>query len=260
MVDSGNIEYDLIGRPAFAYANVTLKRGQQFFADSNALLWLDSAIAVHTGMAGDPCSSCYRRLSQEPCCLNRFENDSGNEPKDLALGFELPGDIMAFGVDDKTSWIFTTSAFVGCSENVTVTSRFAGCFACCCADEGPWLTACKIRRNSQDPGIVFAGGYGTLSRHTIAKGEQLFVAAGLFFAAEYSQSFKCECLGQECCGLKNFCCSGSSVVLEFQGPCTVYTQSRNDYALRRLFAPREAGGEGGSGQDAGDIGAGTSYE
>lgn len=243
---STKLRYELKGRPAFAYANIILENDQTVVADTSAMLWVDHDLTVDTYMAGWPWEACCRTFSGEPCCMNSFANTTGGRTE-VALGFELPGDMMAFGVDADTSWLLTTTSFVGSTDNVAISGAFSGCGACCCADEGPFLTT--VSSNDSNPGIVFAGGYGVIARQVVADGEQLYVSAGLFFAAEASQGLACGLVGQECCGCKNLCCTGTGIVLSFDGPCTIYTQSRNDYALRRMFAPPPPPPEGGGGAE-----------
>jgi len=44
-----------------------------------------------------------------------------------------------------------------------------------------------------------------------------------FFAAHEETKFRLGLAG----GCKNLCCTGAGIVLVFNGPCTVYTQSRD---------------------------------
>merc|ERR1711964_627782 len=94
-------------------------------------------------------------------------------------------------------------------------------------------------------GIFLAGSYGYLKRHDIPTGRKLSVAAGLFFACHSEQSLSCEIVG----GLKNYCCGTKAICLGFEGPCTVYTQSRNPNDLRRMMA-RGGSDAGGTSRDA----------
>ena len=94
-------------------------------------------------------------------------------------------------------------------------------------------------------------------KHEVDQGKKLYVARGNFFAAHSDKELGIALVG----GLMNFCCGalGRSIMLEFEGPCTVYTQSRNPMDLKRMQeAARRAqnqqqnnGSDGGAGGDAG---------
>ena len=67
----------------------------------------------------------------------------------------------------------------------------------------------------------------------------MYVAKGNFFAGHAEQGLSVTMVG----GCANFCCGASwrAIVLQFDGPCTIYTQSRNPMDLLRLqMAARKA--------------------
>ena len=46
---------------------------------------------------------------------------------------------------------------------IQVGAKFSGCCACCCTDEGPFLTTVDIMDDAEeDSGIFMAGSYGML--------------------------------------------------------------------------------------------------
>lgn len=224
--------YSIKGRPAFAFGDIYLKPNQKVIADSRALLWMDGEIDVGTNMRGGCCAGFMRNCSGEPCCLNDYDN-KGNDNAKVSVGFQLPGDIMAFGVTPDNGWVFTYDAFIAGSNNLVVSSRFSGCCACIFADESVFLTTAKVKQG--EFAIVLAGSYGMIERHEVPDGETLLVSRGLFFAARSDVSFDVGLIGQECCGLCNLCITGGGIVYKFHGPCVVYTQSKSSIRLLREF-------------------------
>ena len=103
--------------------------------------------------------------------------------------------------------------------------------------------------------------YFVLQKHEVSSGKKLYVAKGNFFAAHSDKDLSIALVG----GLMNYCCGalGRSIMLQFEGPCTVYTQSRNPMDLKRMQeAARRAqqqknqngndqGGDGAGGHDGG---------
>lgn len=219
--------YQIKGRPAFAYGDVWLQKDQRVIADSTAMLWVDGDIEIQTNMPGGICAAWMRTCSGEPCCFNTYVGTGTNQK--VTFGFELPGDLMAFGVSPGNGWCLTFDAFVAGTDNLIISSRFSGCCACYCGDEAPFITKATVKTG--DMGILLAGGYGMVERHDVPQGQTLLVSRGLFFAAREDSSFDMGLVG----GLMNLCCTGSGIVFKFHGPCAVYTQSKNPVQLYRDF-------------------------
>jgi len=239
--------YQIGGRPAFSYGDIYVQPNQKILADGKAMLWMDGSLQVDTECYGGCGSACMRSCSGESCCMNNFSGLGK-----LTVGFETPGDMLAFAVTPSHAWCLTKSAFVAGTNNLKVSSKFAGCLACCCTDEGPFLTTVEINPESNtQAGIFLAGSYGMLERHDVPEGKELYVGKGNFFAGHASKDLDVGLVG----GCMNFCCGAGSkaIILKFRGPCTVYTQSRNPEDLRRLQEAnaRRQGQEQGQGGAAG---------
>jgi len=223
--------YQIKGRPAFAFGDIWLQSGQRVIADTKALLWMDGQLQVETGIRGGPISGLMRSCSGESCCLNTYVGTSNNQK--VTVGFELPGDIMAFGVTNKNGWVFTYDAFVAGTDNLKISSRFSSCCACLCGDESVFLTTATVPEGEM--GVVLAGSYGMIERHDIPEGQTLLVSKGLFFAAREDVNFDVGLIGQECGGLLNLACTEGGIVYRFRGPSVVYTQSKSPIQLLRDF-------------------------
>jgi len=224
--------YQIKGRPAFSYGDVWLQPGQKLVADTKSLLWMDGQIDVSTGCPSGSClSAILRNCSGESCCLNTYTGTQSNQK--VSVGFELPGDMLAFGVTDSSRWVFTFDAFIAGTDNLMISSRFSGCLACICADTSMFLTTVGVQ--SGQMGVVLAGSYGMIERHDIPEGQTLLVSRGLFFAAKEDVDFEVGLIGQECFGLLNLGCTGGGIVFRFRGPSTIYTQSKSTIQLLRDF-------------------------
>jgi len=225
------------GRPMFASVDVDLQEGQQVLADGGSLLWMDGGMPMETECVGGLLNSIGRCCAGESCCLNRYTG-----PGKISLGFSLPGDMMCFAVGPGAGWILSKGAFVAGSNNITITARFAGLCACIFSGEGPFLThiTCK-----DGQGMFYAGGFGSIRRHDIAAGQVFIVDHGLFFAAHEATRLSVAPIG----GLKTTCCSGEGIVMRFNGPCTIFTQSRDP----SLFNPIPEAAQVGDAQPFGMV-------
>jgi len=220
--DDQQLSYAVKGRPAFAFVDVYLKPRQRVIADAGAMLWMDSEVPISTGCYGGMCNSCMRTCAGESCCFNQFEHPGkADQPVKVSFGFDLPGDMLPFGCLPGKGWVLTRKAFVCGTENIEVSSRFAGCMACCFSGEGPFLT--KVMTGDGKAGMFFAGSYGAIERHDIDAGKIFFVDNGLFFAAKHDVQIGIGIAG----GLKTCCCGGQGLVMKFVGPAVVYTKSRD---------------------------------
>jgi len=106
-------------------------------------------------------------------CQNKFTG-----PGKMGFGFELPGDILPFAVAPGQGWIITASGYVVGTENLHVTSQWAGCGACMFGGEGPFFTHVSC---ADGTGVFFAGGYGSIERNEVPAGKEFFVDTSLFF-------------------------------------------------------------------------------
>jgi uncharacterized protein (AIM24 family) len=253
--------HQIHGRPAFSYGNVQVQQGHSVIADGDAMLWMDGALMMDTECYGGCVASCARGCAGENVCMNKFSGFG-----DVAFGFKLPGDMLAFGITADFPWLLKAESFVAGTDNLIVSADFAGCGACCCTEMGPFVTTVRIDPDKGgDQGVFLAGGYGFLERHDIPGGKTFMVSGGNFFAAKADTQLELALAG----GCYNLCCAnfdpwscGTSlnmraICFKFTGPCTIYTQSRNPMDLKRLQkAAQQENAQQDQGGDAGDAGDG----
>lgn len=242
-----DLEHWVNGRPGFATVSFNLKPDQKITGESGSLMWCDESLTIHTHMSGGCWDAYWRGCSGEKCCFNDYVG-----PGRVTLGFIEPGDAQCFAVTPDESWILTKKAFIGCTPGVDINARFAGCLTTCLTSEGPFFT--KI--STKEPMALFwAGTYGEIIKHEIPAEKSLIVDGGLFFAARGDTNVEITILGDICTA----CCSGEGIVMKFQGPATVYCQSRDPAIFEAMFFSQDkeddekkdgAGGGGGDQQMA----------
>jgi len=222
------------GRPMFASVDVDLQGDQAVVARTGTLLTMDTTLQMSTWCHGGCWQGLQRHCAGESFCMNTYAGTGK-----VGFHFPVPGDVMCFGVTPGNGWILSKGAFLSGSHNLKVNARFAGFCACLFSGEGPFLTHVECGEGGA-PGMFFAGGFGSIVRHDVAPGAVLLVEHGLFFAAHENTKLRVRTFG----GLKTFCCSGEGFVMRFQGPCTVFTQSR-DPSLLREPEDKQVDGDGG---------------
>jgi uncharacterized protein (AIM24 family) len=141
--------------------------------------------------------------------------------------------MLPFGVTPGAGWIVAAGSFICGTNNIQVTARFAGCFACCCGGMPPFITKITVKEDSKDPGMFYCGGYGAITRHEVPEGKFLYLSRGLFFAA----NDKTQIDG----GLPGDCLSclfgGEGFCMKFPGPAVVYSQNRNPQIWSKVLNP-----------------------
>jgi uncharacterized protein (TIGR00266 family) len=222
-----NYEYVINGRPGFATISFNLKPDQVIMAESGSLMWCDESCRVHTHMSGGCCDAYWRGCSGEPCCMNDYIG-----PGRATFGFIEPGDALPFAVTPGDGWILTKKAFVCATPGVEISSRFAGCMTTICTDEGPFFSKITTKESLS---IFWAGSYGEIVKHEIPDGKSLIVDGGLFFAAHQDTDVHISFLGDPCTA----CCSGEGIIMKFNGPATVYCQSRDPAIFDSIFLPQK---------------------
>jgi uncharacterized protein (AIM24 family) len=227
-------------RPAFAHVEVFLNAGQTVMADSKAMIWMDQ---MHIETKCDGCgAACARSCAGEGCCQNFYTGPPGGGR--VTFGLDLPGDMLPFGVTQNDGWVVAASSYTCGTPNIEISSRFAGCYACCCGGTNAFLT--KIRTKGAEPGMFFAGGYGAITRHEIPEGRTLYLDTGLFFAANEKTQIEGGFPG----GCISCCYGGEGLVMKFRGPAVVYSQNRDSYIWHKVLHPappkkKKAKGVGG---------------
>ncbi|MES1912216.1 MAG: hypothetical protein MHM6MM_004528 [Cercozoa sp. M6MM] len=223
------ITYEIKGRPAFAFVDFMLPEGAKVLAEKGAMLWMDGNVTIETWCFGGCLESYYRTCAGESFCQNQFQG-----PGRIAFGFDEPGDILPFGVMQDQGWVVTSGGFVCGTEQVVVTTKMSSCLSCLCSGEGLFLTHVKLaEEHAGQCGTFFGGGYGSLERHEVPEGSTFFVDTGLFFAGPDDTKIELAFLG----GLKEWCCSGEGIVMKFQGPTVIYTQSRDPAIFAKWSSP-----------------------
>jgi len=205
------------GRPMFANVDIDLLGGQKIVADGKTLLWMDGEMKMDTNCHGGMCDAIWRKCAGESCCMNHY--DSGSK---IGLGFTMPGDMMSFGVTPGNGWILSHGAFVAGSSHLKVSGKCAGICGVA-AGQGAVLVHVHCD-DSKRNGMFFAGGFGSIVRHEIGRGQCLMVEHGMFFAAHELTQLRVGLISGTCCAK---CCSGEGFVMKFWGPAVVFTQSRN---------------------------------
>lgn len=212
-------EFKITGGPAFSEIVVTLRHGQSILSDGGALQYMKGAVKhsklVTSGILG-------KLLSNESAFGNKYVNDTENKVGTIAFASSYPGDAFAIDMKPGDSWKLSRGAYVASSLNIRVSGKLNWRGAFVFGQEEGFvlpLVTCK-----DAPGVVFVSAYGGYVKHVVPADDRLLVNNGLFLACAGSIQYKVVKLGSS---IINSVLGGEGLGMEFKGPCTVYTQTRN---------------------------------
>lgn len=224
----------LDGKPAYTSIEFTLKPGQRIVGAAGAMLWRHGAVAM-TGTTGASKGNAIARwVANAPVFMNTFAINGENvtEAK-IAFANGLPGDVVELELavePEPKYWILSRGCLVCMDEGVLIDSTFR--LSGAITGEGAiipraWLDAAITTGRRR----LWIGGFGAACRHDLVEGQTLLVDNGCFLAA--NNYWKGSLAAN---GVFQSLFSGEGFVMEFAGPCVVYTQSRNfdDFANKAV--------------------------
>jgi uncharacterized protein (TIGR00266 family) len=209
------MQHEIRHRPSDALLVLELGPGEQVVAEAGALVSHGDGIRIETGARGGLFGSLKRLFGGESFFVNTFHADDATT---LSLAPPLPGDIVALDVAGEELFV-QSGAYLAAGDGVEVDTEFGGARTFL-GGEGLFL----LRVSGQGP--LFINSYGALEEIELAAGERLTVDTG-HVAAFRDTAFDVRRVG----GLKSTLFSGEGLVCEFDGPGTVWLQSRSLDAL-----------------------------
>ncbi len=241
------MRHEISYRPTFAQLHVSLDRGEAVRAEAGAMLSHTAGIDIETGTSGGLLGSLKRSvLGGESFFLNTF---AARDPGSVTFAPRLPGDVIERDLGYEPLFV-QSSSFLAGTPSVDLDTKFGG-FRTFFAGEGLFL----LRLTG--PGSAFLSSFGAIDEVPLAAGERVVVDTGHVVAFESSVDYSVRQVG----GLKSTLLSGEGLVVEFEGPGTVWTQSRSpDAFLDWIVSNVPQGGAvvpvGGAGPGSSPAGAG----
>ena len=233
------MRHEISYRPTFAQLKVALDRGEAIRAESGAMLGHTAGIDVETGTGGGLLGSLKRTvLGGESFFVNTF---AAREPGSVTFAPRLPGDVVERELGQESVFV-QSSSFLAGTPGVELDTKFGG-FRSFFAGEGLFL----LRLTG--PGTAFLSSFGAIDRIPLAAGDRYTVDTGHVVAFDASVDYSVRQVG----GLKSTLLSGEGLVVEFEGPGAVWTQSRSPDAFLDWIASNVS--SGGAVVPVGDVGS-----
>ncbi len=210
------MDYEFHTKPSYTMATVSLDQGESLTAESGAMVAHSDTIDVSTGRgdSGGFLSSVKRSvLGGESFFRNTFTAETGRGTVDVAP--IKPGDMDVWELDEDAV-IVQSGGYVANGSGVEITTDVGG-LDTFFGGEGLFFL------KASGSGALFLGSYGGLVEREVADGETLTVDSGHLVAWDDGMEYSTRRVG----GLKETLLSGEGLVMDFEGPGTLWMQTRD---------------------------------
>ncbi len=221
-IEGGNLQY----------LEITLKEGEEIYAESGAMVCKTANIAMETrmpgkGIGGKLMGLFKRKITGESAFMVYYRCEEGVGKVTLTGPF--PGKIAAVEVTPDRSFIVQKDGFLCATTGVEIDLSFSGSLkGGLFGGEGFILQ--KLKGN----GVAFVHACGDMIEYNLKEGEKLQVDTGCVVGFEETVGYSAELVK----GFKNIIFGGEGLFLAtLRGPGRVIVQTMNIETLRSVLAP-----------------------
>jgi uncharacterized protein (TIGR00266 family) len=224
------VAWQKTGSSGNANVDIFLKSGQSIVADKHAMVYMDGDMQLKTEM-GALKKALGRMFSGETAFLSYYSGTNPNKAQCITLGVPVPGDVMYIPLAAGEKWKLSRGSFLAGTNTVTVSGKLNLKGAVGVGQqEGMVLSLVTAEKGA---GGVWVAAYGHIERHDLKEGESLLVDNENFLACPSNVDYNIAGVG----GVKSMVFGGEGLAMKFQGPCTLYTQSKGIIALASFLRP-----------------------
>lgn len=210
--------------PVYATLRVDMQHGEQFRAESGAMVSMSPSIELEATTSGKGFMGTIKAaVGGESIFATLYSATQGAGELVLAPG--APGDIVQLELRDET-WFAQGGAYLAGDPSLTLGTQ--GSIKALISGEGLFLS--KIAGS----GPLFLTSFGAIYSRDLAIGERYIVDTGHIVAFPSSVTYTVRKAAR---GLFSTLASGEGLVCEFMGPGRLYMQTRNVSALARMIQP-----------------------
>ena len=208
-------------QPSFSVARVHLSPGEQVRAESGAMAMHSFGVNMDAQMRGGVMGALKRGvLGGESLFVTTFTgHPSANTWVDFAAN--LPGDIWVTDVEPGRNLVITRGSWLVNAAGVEIDTKFGG-LTMFGGGEGAFVL------HAAGQGTVVLAAYGAMDTHYLQQGQGFTVDSGHLVA--YDDTIQVQ-VRKAATGMMQTLKSGEGLVLDFQGPGRVVTQSRSPNGL-----------------------------
>jgi uncharacterized protein (TIGR00266 family) len=218
------MDYQIENRPVFSTLHVKMTSGESFRAEAGAMIAMSPTISLEAKTAGKGIFGALKAAVGGESFFTSLYTATGGAGE-LVLAPAAPGDIVRFDLAGKTI-LAQGGAYLAGTPELELSTQ--GSLKGMLSGEGLFLQ--KISGN----GTVFLNSYGAIIEKKLAAGESFIVDTGHIVAFEVSVQYQIKKAAK---GILNSLASGEGAVCEYQGPGSIWIQTRNLPALANMIVP-----------------------
>ncbi|OUS27407.1 TIGR00266 family protein [Gammaproteobacteria bacterium 45_16_T64] len=205
-------EFTIEGDPDYGFVTVQLPADKTIKVEASAMATMDTNLNMKTKFKG----GIGRMMTGESLFINEFTAEGGSGEIGIAPG--APGDLSHQYLDNQTIFL-QNSAFVACSEDVIVETKWQGLTKGFFSGESLFLIRCS------GVGDLWFNTYGAIIEIDVT--EDYVVDTGNIVGFTEGLDYKITKVG----GYKSLFFSGEGFVCRFSGQGKVWIQTRGVDAL-----------------------------
>jgi uncharacterized protein (TIGR00266 family) len=208
-------------QPSFAVARVMLEPGEQVRAESGAMAMHSFGVSLNAEMRGGLMGALKRGVAGgESLFVTTY---TGHETASTWVDFaaNLPGDIWVTQVTAEMPLVVTRGSWLANAAGVEIDTKWGG-MKMFGGGEGAFVL------HATGNGPIILAAYGALDAHELQQGQGFTVDSGHLVA--YDASIQVQ-VRKATSGITQMMKTGEGLVLDFQGPGRVVTQSRSPNSL-----------------------------
>ncbi len=199
-------------RSAYSLLKVFLEPGESVTAEAGAMMLMKGDIEVRTHSGGDFARALLRAVAaSETFFVNTYTARSCAE---IWFAPAVPGDIVAIELNGG-EWVVQDTSYLAHSGDIELSVAWRGFRGLFAEGELVWL---KLSGR----GVAWVNSYGAIEKVVLGPGERIVVDNFHFVAMPANTSYRVRKFG----GIKSFFFGGEGIVIEIEGPTTLYLQTR----------------------------------
>ncbi|MCA0330958.1 MAG: TIGR00266 family protein [Actinobacteria bacterium] len=206
------MQVEITGRPAFAYAEVTLPPGGAVRLESGAMAMTRGDVEIATSTQGGFMRGLRRTLGGESFFVNDFTSRTGGI---VGLAPVLAGDMVDIDLTGQDLMV-QSGSWIASDTTVDVDSKWGGA-------KGFFSGAGLVLLRCSGTGHLLVSAYGGLRDMVLGAGEQVTIDSGHIVAFDSSVQYRVRKAGS----WKTTLLGGEGLVADFVGPGRVWLQTRS---------------------------------
>lgn len=216
---------EVLYRPSYAVARVTLAPNEAVIAESGAMLSMSAGMHVETKMRGGLLQSLARSMvGGESFFVNTFT--ASNQGGEILVAPTLPGDVFTLNLNNE-SFLVQSGSFLASSEGVITDTKWSGARTFF-GGEGLIMLRCS------GSGVLILSSYGAIHEVELLPGQAYTVDTTHLVAFTEHIGFQVRAVG----GIKSTFLSGEGLVVDLTGPGKVLMQTRSVGAFLGWLIPK----------------------